>query len=258
MKSQLHKSTIWFEIMLVLLACVAGSVDVMSYYRLGHVFTANMTGNTILLGLAIGQGKMASSLHSLAALAGFFTGTLIGASIIENTKKAWSHYVTLCMTIETIIIAILVLIWFEESVITNNYVLYISIILSAIAMGIQSATIWHLKIPGVVTTFLTGTITTIGMSTVNGIKKSFGKKLKENEFPGLPIPKTLERRIELQVIIFISYGCTAVLTGWLEYHGSHLLPLLPLTLIIIVLLIVINRPEHPHILRNLRHSNAEE
>ena len=58
--------------MLVLLACVAGSVDVMSYYRLGNVFTANMTGNTVLLGLSIGQGNVASSLHRLAALAGFF------------------------------------------------------------------------------------------------------------------------------------------------------------------------------------------
>ncbi len=187
MKNKFHKSAIWFDIMLVLLACVAGSVDVMSYYRLGHVFTANMTGNTILLGLSIGRGNLASSLHSLAALAGFFTGALIGATIIENTKRAWSYYVTLCITIETMIIFILVIIWFEESVITNNYVLYISIVLSAIAMGIQSATIWHLKIPGVVTTFLTGTITTIGMSVVNGIKRSFGKKKKN--FLNCPCPK---------------------------------------------------------------------
>lgn len=68
--------------MLVLLSCVAGSVDVMSYYSLGNVFTANMTGNTILLGLATGQGKVTSYLHSLAALGGFFAGALTGASII--------------------------------------------------------------------------------------------------------------------------------------------------------------------------------
>jgi len=73
--------------MLILMASVAGSIDVMSYYRLGHVFTANMTGNTILLGLSIGQGKLASSLHSLAALAGFFSGALAGALIVENKKK---------------------------------------------------------------------------------------------------------------------------------------------------------------------------
>ena len=118
MKSGVHKSAIWFEIMLILLACVAGSVDVMSYYRLGHVFTANMTGNTVLLGLAIGQGKVASSLHSLVALGGFFAGSLFGAFIIENTKKTWSYYVTLSTAIETVIIFVLVLIWFEAK--ANN------------------------------------------------------------------------------------------------------------------------------------------
>ena len=247
----MHKKTAWFEIMLVLLACVAGSVDVMSYYRLGHVFTANMTGNTILLGLAIGQGKLAASLHSLAALGGFFAGSLIGAFIVENTKRSWSYYVTLSTIIETVIIFLLVLIWFEEPQVLSDQVLYASILLAAVAMGIQSATIRHLNIPGVVTTFLTGTITSIGMSTVNGIKKGFRKKIT-GKYPELPMPRTLYQRIELQVIVFVAYGATAVLTGWLEYRGSLVLPLLPLSLIIIVLLIVISRPKHPHLLNNLQ------
>jgi uncharacterized membrane protein YoaK (UPF0700 family) len=249
MKSKMHKNAAWFEVMLVLLACVAGSVDVMSYYRLGHVFTANMTGNTILLGLAIGQGKLAASLHSLAALGGFFAGSLIGAFIVENTRRTWSYYVTLSTIIEAIIIFLLVLIWFEEPEVLSNLVLYASILLAAVAMGIQSATIRHLNIPGVVTTFLTGTITSIGMSTVSGIKKGFRKKIKE-KCAEVPMPRTLSQKIELQIIVFLAYGTTAVVTGWMEYHGSHLLPLLPLTLIIIVLVIVISRPVHPHVLSN--------
>jgi len=250
MKKNIHKSSAWFEIMLVLLACVAGSLDVISYYKLGHVFTANMTGNAILLGLSIGQGKVASSLHSLVALAGFFTGAVIGASIIENTKRGWSHYITLNIAIETIIIFLLVGIWFYEGDKLSNFVLYISIVLSAIAMGIQSATIWHLNIPGVVTTFLTGTITSIGMSTVTGFRKGFQKKIK-GDFTELPLPKNLEQRIGLQIIVFVSYGITAIITGWMEYHNFHLLPLLPSILITIVLVIVVYQPEHPHILKNL-------
>lgn len=254
MKKNLHKSAIWFEIMLILLACVAGSLDVISYYKLDHVFTANMTGNTILLGLSIGQGKVASSLHSLAALAGFFTGAVIGAFIIENTKKGWSHYVTLSIAIETIIIFSLVVIWFYEGDKLSNFALYISIVLSAIAMGIQSAAIRHLNIPGVVTTFITGTITSIGVGAVSGLRNGFRKKIKE-KFSELPLPKNLEQKIELQVIVFVAYGITAVITGWMEYLGFLLLPLLPLTLIIIVLIIVIYRPAHPRILKNL--SQAE-
>ena len=41
-----HTSSLWFDIMLMLLAGVAGSIDVMSYFKIDHVFTANMTGNT--------------------------------------------------------------------------------------------------------------------------------------------------------------------------------------------------------------------
>jgi len=257
MKKSRLKSALSFDIMLVLLSCVAGSVDVMSYYRLGNVFTSNMTGNTILLGLAIGQGKLASSLHSLVALLGFFSGALIGASIVENTQKGWSYYLTLSVTIETIIIFMLVLIWFEEPQVLTNLVLYTSILLAAIAMGIQSATIRHLKIPGVVTTFITGTITSIGMSVINGVRRGFGKEMK-GDSPVLPMYRTLEKRIELQVIVFFAYAFTAVLTGWLEYHGSLLLPLLPLILIIIVLIIVISRPAHPHILSNLFEKNSKE
>lgn len=250
MKSNPHKSSLWFEIMLVLLACVAGSVDVMSYYRLGNVFTANMTGNTILLGLSIGQGNVASSLQRIAALAGFFSGALIGAYIIENTKKGWSHYITLSVIIETIIIFVLVLIWLKVGVVTNHWILYISIILAGISMGIQSATIRHLNIPGIVTTFLTGTITSIGMGMVKGIKNGFKNKVQRQNSE-LPMPKTLEQRIELQIIVFCAYAVTAVFTGWMEFHSARFLPLFPLFLIISVLIIVINRPMHPHIQNNL-------
>lgn len=257
MNKKSHKNALWFDIMLVLLACVAASVDVMSYFRLGNVFTANMTGNTILLGLAIGQGKVTSSLHSLAALGGFFAGALTGACIIANTKKTWSNYVTLSIAIETVIVFVLVLIWFEEPKVLSNFVLYVSILLAAVAMGIQSVTIWHLNVPGVVTTFLTGTITSIGMSIVNGIRKGFRKKTTKN-FSELPIPRNLYQRFELQFIVFFAYGSTAVITGWLEYRGSHLLPLLPLSLIIVVLIIVISRPTHPHLLNNLKETESKE
>jgi uncharacterized membrane protein YoaK (UPF0700 family) len=246
MKNKIHyTSSVWFDVMLILLASVAGSIDVMSYYRLNHVFTANMTGNTILLGLSIGQGKLASSMHSLVALAGFFSGAFAGALIGEKKKKGWSYYITLSVAIEAFIIFILALIWFKESTPLQNPVLYISILLSAIAMGIQSAAIRHLNIPGVVTTFITGTITSIGMSAVSGLRNGFKKKVKDG-LPQLPVTKNLEQRIELQIMVFFAYGLTAVVTGWIEYRGATLLPVLPLALILFVLVICIIEPQNSH------------
>ncbi len=59
------------DAMLLLLTLAAGCVDAISYLGLGHVFTAMMTGNTVLLGLALGQGHILDALRSIRALLGF-------------------------------------------------------------------------------------------------------------------------------------------------------------------------------------------
>ena len=41
-------------LLLIVLTVVTGLVDAVSYLKLGHVFVANMTGNVVLLGLAVG------------------------------------------------------------------------------------------------------------------------------------------------------------------------------------------------------------
>lgn len=41
------------DALLLMLAIAAGSADGWSYFGLGHAFVANMTGNTVLLGIAV-------------------------------------------------------------------------------------------------------------------------------------------------------------------------------------------------------------
>ena len=43
------------DVLLGVLAVSAGSADVWSYLGLGHAFVANMTGNTVFLGMSIFQ-----------------------------------------------------------------------------------------------------------------------------------------------------------------------------------------------------------
>ena len=241
-----NPSTIWFDIILLLLAGVAGSIDVMSYFGLGHVFTANMTGNTIMLGLSIGQGKLSSSLHSLAALAGFISGAFLGAFMVESKAKNWNTYITRSIAVEGFIIVVFALLWYRHNQTQDDFSLYISIILSAIAMGLQSAAIRHLHIPGVVTTFITGTITSIGASAAKGLRQGFKQPEKES-IEDVPVAKNLEQRIHLQIMVFVAYLLTAVFTGWIENHVAGFLPVLPLLLIIGVLVILLlNRHTIPN------------
>lgn len=233
-----NRSTMWFDILLLLLAGVAGSIDVMSYFGLGHVFTANMTGNTIMLGLSIGQGKLSSSLHSLTAVAGFISGAFLGAFMVENKAKSWITYITRTMAVEGCIIVVFALLWYRHNQTRGDISLYLSISLSAIAMGVQSAAIRHLHIPGIVTTFITGTITSIGMSAVKGLRQGFNSSEKES-IQDVPVAKNLERRIQLQVMVFVAYLLTAVFTGWVENNAAGFLPVLPLLLIVAVLIILL-------------------
>src|SRR5205823_7178859 len=60
------------------MTAITGVVDAVSFLALGHVFTANMTGNIVLLGFAIGGTPGLSISRSLLALVCFGTGAVIG------------------------------------------------------------------------------------------------------------------------------------------------------------------------------------
>src|SRR5215212_11643581 len=70
------------DAMLIMLSLAAGCVDAVGYLGLGQIFVANMTGNTVLLGLALGQAKGQAALRAVVALAGFIVGVGVGAVIV--------------------------------------------------------------------------------------------------------------------------------------------------------------------------------
>src|SRR4051812_41106296 len=67
-----------------LLSFAAGSMDAIAFLALGDVFTSAMSGNTILFGLALGQGRLSAASHSLAAFAGYVIG-VAGAALPLRT-----------------------------------------------------------------------------------------------------------------------------------------------------------------------------
>src|SRR5258708_38224798 len=66
---------------LLVMTSVTGIVDAVSYLALGHVFTANMTGNVVLLGFAVAGVRGLSAARSLAALVCFFAGAIFGGRV---------------------------------------------------------------------------------------------------------------------------------------------------------------------------------
>ena len=66
---------------LVALTFTTGVVDAASYLGLGRVFTANMTGNVVLLGFGLVGGNGLPVLAPLLSLAAFVVGSGLGGAL---------------------------------------------------------------------------------------------------------------------------------------------------------------------------------
>lgn len=148
--------------LLLLLAGAAGAIDAISYLGLGRVFTANMTGNTVLLGLALVQADYPEALRASLALVGFFAGGALGAWVVEKGPSAglWPRSVTVALALEWGFLVVFAVGWLftggEPATVAARGPL---IVLSALAMGVQSAAARRLEVSGIATTYITGTVT---------------------------------------------------------------------------------------------------
>jgi hypothetical protein len=77
--------------LLYLFTFVTGLVDAVSFIGLGHVFTANMTGNVVFLGFAAAGTRGLSVWRSLAALATFLIGASIGGCVSASRAPISIH-----------------------------------------------------------------------------------------------------------------------------------------------------------------------
>src|SRR6266498_4064600 len=98
---------------LLALAFAAGCVDALSYLGLSRVFTANMTGNAVLLGLAIGQTQELQVAHSNAAIVGFVLGVIFGARLVGSSREriVWSRRVSAAVGVECALLLVFALGW---------------------------------------------------------------------------------------------------------------------------------------------------
>jgi uncharacterized membrane protein YoaK (UPF0700 family) len=227
------------ESMLLLLSLAAASLDAISYLGLGHVFTAMMTGNTVLLGLALAQGEVLAALRSILALIGFTIGVFAGAIVVERESEPaeWPVVVTVALTFETLILAIFTA---TSTVFDTNggIIIPLLIALSAFAMGIQSAAVRRLGVPGIATTYITGTLTSLMIDLLGWIRSVTA---------GFPVSKTVKRdhparipwdqRVGLLAGVVTLYCLGALIGGVLQVYSPPLASLFPF---IAVLLVVVN------------------
>jgi len=151
-------------IALIALTFNTGLIDAVSFISLGHVFTANMTGNIVLIGFAVGGATGLSAARSGASLLAFMAGALFGG-VLNARHSDWTQMRLLKRAIVIEAALLLMAASLAVSAGTKNEIspslTYGVIVLTALAMGVRNAVVRKLAVPDLTTTVLTLTVTGI-------------------------------------------------------------------------------------------------
>lgn len=199
------------DALLLLLAAASGSADGWSYFGIGHAFVANMTGNTVLLGIGVFH-LHGDVVHPLIAVGGYVLGTVTGTLIARNVRPGvmWDRRVSWTLFVEALLLIVAEAAWVGSRQQPTPHFASVLLGTVALAVGMQSGAMFQLRIPGIVTTYITGTWTTL----TNGITLLIAHQ------PRIEREKVkFEERFALQAALLATYFLAAVLTGWAFRHA---------------------------------------
>lgn len=220
----------------LLFTAAAGSVDAIAYLA-AHIFTANMTGNAVLLGISAGEGKGTAALSSLMALAAFISGVMLGALVVgEGDTARAAADVRRAVWLETFFLAFFAVVCFASAPSLSRATVVLLIISSGLAMGVQSAAVRRLKLPGIATTYITGTITSLFSGLVHHWRASPDdtETARSDAAAGFAKPAGAKHSLVLQAEVFCSYTIAALACAALHMYWAWGVAVLPLIAIIAV------------------------
>jgi uncharacterized membrane protein YoaK (UPF0700 family) len=198
----------------LLLSIAAGSADAAGFIGLGHVFTSNMTGNTVLLGIAIGQGHIVDAARSLYVIVIFMLGVALGARIGRGVAdEDWPRIAARLIGLEKIILLLFAVGW---TIAPRGVEAWDDAFLAllALAMSLQSVAWTRLRAPGVGTTAITSTITALATGIVSLALPDTGETSRE--------------RVGFHAGVIILYCLGAATSGFLILHLTWLAGWVPI------------------------------
>jgi uncharacterized membrane protein YoaK (UPF0700 family) len=219
---------------LVMLSLAAGCVDAVGFLGLGQIFVANMTGNTVLLGLALGQARGQAALRAVVALAGFIVGVGAGAAIVGRhpERSTWSPGVTAAFAVELVVLVAFAVGWFLAGAEPDGGEVYPLIALPAMAMGVQSAAVRRLGIPGVATTYITGTLTDLTEGAIARLRPAVTNAVSNDDRSEREM--TSARGLVLPADVWLAYGIGAVIVGILAVRWPSGVLSVPVAIVAVV------------------------
>ncbi|MFJ2770659.1 YoaK family protein [Streptomyces sp. NPDC087300] len=197
------------SLVLITLTAVSGLVDAICYLGLGHVFTANMTGNVVVIGFALAGAPGFSVTGSLVSLAAFLTGAVVAGRLARAFRDRHRvPWVRAAVWGEAVLLGIATAVAFA----TGGRPPYPVIALVALAMGLRNGTVGKLAVPDMTTTVLTRTLAALAA---------------ESRLAGGTDARSVRR-----IIAVVAMLAGAIPGAWLVLHHGVAWPLLLSTVIV--------------------------
>lgn len=157
--------------LVVLLTFNAGATDAIGFLALGGAFTSVMTGNLVLFGIAGAKGDGTLARHILTAVLCFIGGCILGsrlAGVAREDQPIWPPAVTRALSVEFVIFAGYGIGWWAQGSVPRGIAQLALLGGNAIALGVQSSSVQRFGVPGLSTTYMTGTLTTLIVRLTSG------------------------------------------------------------------------------------------
>jgi len=215
-----EETPLYLEFVLALTGFAAGTVDVISFVRLGGIFASAMTGNLAFLGIYLARFSFYSALGSAIALFGFVIGSALGNVFTRGKSRSGSLDVLL--GIEIVLLVGVVLFWFPLGHKSGSFGADGLIALLAVSMGLQSMVGKKINLSNIPTVVFTSTLTNLVIGITDAISAG-----------GFAQPRDTRRQAAALAIYFLG----ALSAGVLAYLNLAALVLLPASAIGLALVI---------------------
>jgi uncharacterized membrane protein YoaK (UPF0700 family) len=205
------------------LACVAGYVDAVGFITLRGLFVAHMSGNSVKLGVSLGQGAFAAAVPVGVAVALFVAGIAVGTVAAElAARRRVRSVAALVLTVQAALIAGFML--YGATLLTGHSIrsrtlggFYVLAALAIVSMGLQTSALRQLAGRTISTTYVTGVLTSLTQEATNYVFWLRDRAGRDEEHSFLSRVLGLGSRRESRDAVLV------LAAVWLAYTGGGIL-----------------------------------
>lgn len=189
------------------LAAIAGFVDAVGYLTLSHIYTANMSGNSVAIGIQLASQNWPEMLRRLWPVVVFVAGMLFCRILVEIGARQKFRYI---VSVTTLCEIGLILPVFLQNSRHPAQTLYVALL--AIAMGVQNAALKHVQSATVHTGFVTGVLLNSMVQLTKYLTWLYDHARKGAHAFGAAIAQSSKQK-PFQLTLWLAFIWTAYVTG---------------------------------------------